>query len=31
MRNIINNEKSSNTKEYLNFEERKMIEKMKKE
>lgn len=31
MRNIINNEKSSNTKEYLNFEERRMIEKMKKE
>ena len=31
MENIINNEKSSNTKKYLNFEERKMIEKMIKE
>lgn len=31
MKNIINNEKSSNRKKYLNFEERKMIEKMIKE
>jgi hypothetical protein len=31
MENIINNRKSSNTKTYLSFEERKMIEKMKKE
>ena len=28
MKNIMNNEKSSNTKKYLSFEERKMIEKM---
>jgi hypothetical protein len=31
MQNIINNEKSSNTKKYLSFEERRMIEKMMKE
>lgn len=31
MKNITNNEKSSNIKKYLNFEERKMIEKLKKE
>ena len=31
MKNIINNEKSSNRKKYLCFEERKMIEKMNKE
>ena len=31
MKNIMNNEKSSNTKKYLSFEERRMIEKMMKE
>jgi hypothetical protein len=31
MKNIMNNEKTSNRKKYLNFEDRKLIEKMIKE